>query len=337
MASVGYTLNKEIDRQKILDAITQDGRELGVLPQLSRIKPKLDIRTFKTLPSTSTYLWEKLRIGQADSGTAIIAQCQSAGRGQRGRQWESEAGGLYLSLAIEPNWPITHSAQLTCLSAWGITTALNNLGIAANIKWPNDILYKGKKLGGILTETKLSHATLSADDFPQAGQSEAIITQAVIGVGMNWHNPVPKTGINLLNILETDESIEVDKNKINCLEVLIALVLRGILQGVIFQQQVGSQVFMKAYQKLLTQVGRTVSLDSNGKLSLASPVQDISDRRLSPQSSDLWANRSGEVVGISEEGYLEVALSRSNHHIEGHLDSPNKKILRLKPSEICIS
>ena len=145
-----------LDKRKILAAIACDGSELGVMPELATLKPKLDLHTFTSLSSTSTQLWKMLRTGQATPGSAVIAQQQAAGRGQRGRSWQSSAGGLYLSLALEPNWSITHSAQLTCLSAWRITTALNNLGIAANIKWPNDILYKGKKIGGILTETKIS-------------------------------------------------------------------------------------------------------------------------------------------------------------------------------------
>ena len=214
-------------------------------------------------------------------------------------------------------------------------------------------MFEGKKLGGILTETKLAQSIQKApegscDDIPKP-----MIKQAVIGVGINWHNPVPETGITLVNILEGDKSPQLGKNKINCLEKLIALVLRGILQGVVFQQQVGSQVFMKAYQKLLTQVGQTVSLDSSGKLSLALPTVAFSGNALeaprqvgNKSDASLWANRSGEVIGVSEEGYLQVALHQAKPGSGVNQDctqAPAKvlktsvdNILLLKPSEIHI-
>ncbi|MEL6937766.1 MAG: biotin--[acetyl-CoA-carboxylase] ligase [Cyanobacteria bacterium J06598_1] len=327
--------------EKIRAAIALNAAELGIRPEFARIHPKFHLHTYTALPSTSTQLWKLLAAG-APSGTVVIAQQQSAGKGQRGRTWESPSGGLYLSLGLEPNWPVKHSAQLTCLSAWGIATALNNLGIDVQIKWPNDLLFRGKKLGGILTETKLSQAPESApQDSPSKAseESKTKIKQAVIGVGINWHNPTPHTGISLAKVIEEIPS-ELGKNKINCLEMLIAIVLRGILQGVLFQQQVSSQVFMKSYRKLLTQVGQTVSLDSSGKLSLATPA-------VHPHPHS-WANRSGEVIGISEEGYLQVALhpafSRDNAPSLTGLSSTDlgpadsvENILLLKPSEIHIS
>ncbi|MEM9944738.1 MAG: biotin--[acetyl-CoA-carboxylase] ligase [Cyanobacteria bacterium P01_D01_bin.36] len=338
---------------------------MGVCPEFARIRPQFDIHLFDTLPSTNTQVWQMLGAG-AKAGCVAIAHRQTAGRGQRGRSWKSAVGGLYLSLALEPDWPVAYGAQLTCLSAWGIAIALNNIGIAVKIKWPNDLYFEGKKLGGILTETKLSQSP----PFREGSDWDStLIKQAVIGVGLNWHNVVPETGVSLLTILKRI-SPRVDKNKINCLEVLIAIVLRGILQGYIFQRQVGNQDFMKAYEKLLTQVGCTVSLDSRGRLSLAEPVglshglshslsrrdsksacPRVTTRVLkdaspgdSVKGSRQWANRSGKVVGITEEGYLQVALhplpfdkkNGSTAHIPtAHIPSDN--ILLFRPSEIHIS
>ncbi len=239
-----------------------DGTELGICSEFSKIRPQFDIHLFKTLPSTNTQLWKMLK-ASAKAGTVVIAQQQSAGRGQRDRIWQSAPGGLYLSLALEPNWPVAHSDQLTCFSAWGIATALNNLGIPIRIKSPNDLFYNGKKLGGILTETKLAQSdTISSKPLPtrEKSDSSARIKQAVIGVGLNWHNPVPQTGITLTKILETRQYAHA-QTKISCLEILIVVVLRGILQGYFYQQQAGSQVFMKTYQKLLTQVSKTASVE----------------------------------------------------------------------------
>lgn len=319
-----------------------NGDHLGICPEFRHIQPKFDLHVFECVDSTSAQLWKMVNQG-AEAGTVAIAQRQSAGRGQRGRSWLSGPGGLYLSVALSPDWPVDYSAQLTCMSAWGIATALNNLGVPVQIKWPNDLFFEGKKLGGILTETRLAQASAeSAESQRQPSrQPVARIKQAVIGVGINWHNQVPETGTTLTKILKALPE-GAARNKISCLEVLAALVLRGILQGTFFQQQVGNQAFMKAYQKLLTQTGKTVSL-SNDLRSLA-----VSDDPVTRRWDTLQlANRSGEVVGISEEGYLKVALCNSSCFADGSAPSPDSltadgnthssELLLLKPSEIHIS
>ncbi|MGB3300433.1 MAG: biotin--[acetyl-CoA-carboxylase] ligase [Phormidesmis sp.] len=237
-----------------------EGAELGISPEFQRIRPRFDVHVFESLPSTNTRLWQMMAQG-AIAGTVAIAQRQSSGRGQHGRVWQSEPGGLYLSLALEPDWPVSDQGQLTSMSAWGIAIALNNLGLPIKIKWPNDLFFEGKKLGGILTETKLAQPTTDFASSPTSAKSAPRIKQAVIGVGINWHNPIPKTAITLAKILELMPK-SAAQNKINCLEVLIALVLRGILQGYFFQQRVSNQVFMKAHSNLLIRMDEFVSLDS---------------------------------------------------------------------------
>ncbi len=379
-----------ISLEKIQFALACDASDLGINPEFQKIRSKFDVHVFESLPSTSTQLWQMMSQG-AGSGTVAIAQQQSCGRGQRGRSWQSEPGGLYLSLALEPDWPITHSAQLTCMSAWGIATAFNNLGLPIRIKWPNDLFFEGKKLGGILTETKLAQSTAERSTSKTQLNSPTHIKQAVIGVGINWHNLVPETGITLSKILEL-VSNSAARNKINCLEMLVALVLKGMLQGYFFQQQVGSQVFMKAYSDLLTQVGEIVSLNS-GLLDLAVLAEQASGEKtlahqslngqslymhlldkqidkqkkvdkqkkapserqgivLEPTVKAQLAKRSGEIIGVSEEGYLKVALSKTSTSASVHgragprelLTSPSAdpsvghipEILLFKPSEIYI-
>ncbi len=243
-----------LDANKVQAALLIDAAELGILPAFRQIQPRFDVHVFECLASTSTQLWRMIATG-AGAGTVVIAQRQSCGRGQRGRVWQSEPGGLYLSLALEPDWSVTNGAQLTYLSAWGIATAMNNLGLPVQIKWPNDLFFEGKKLGGILTETKLAGAT-GTDGIP--GDSPHI-KQAVIGVGINWHNPVPETGITLMKILERVPE-GTAHHTVDCLEGLAAVALKGILQGVFFYQQVGRQVFMKRYHDLLTPASKIASL-----------------------------------------------------------------------------
>ncbi|MBD3667044.1 MAG: bifunctional biotin--[acetyl-CoA-carboxylase] ligase/biotin operon repressor BirA [Kangiella sp.] len=102
----------------------------------------------------------------------LVAEYQSAGRGRRGRQWVSPlASNLYWSIGWQTQMPVQQLGGLSLVVGLAIIKALGNLGVkGVQLKWPNDIRYKGKKLGGILIE-------LSGD--------VAGALQVVVGVGLN--------------------------------------------------------------------------------------------------------------------------------------------------------
>jgi BirA family transcriptional regulator, biotin operon repressor / biotin---[acetyl-CoA-carboxylase] ligase len=198
------------------------------------------LHIFESLASTSQTLWELLARG-ATPGSVVIATEQTAGRGQWGRQWQSPRGGLYLSLALAPNLPAQLAPHLTLGSAWGIATTLRDKGIPVSLKWPNDLVLSGRKLGGILTETRV-----------QQGK----ITKAVVGVGINWTNLVPETGINLQSFLENHPTAS-----ITSLEMLAAITLVSIVSGYQYWQQETIETLLSSYENLLTNLGQKVMVD----------------------------------------------------------------------------
>ncbi len=114
-------------------------------------------------------------------GLVIFAESQSAGRGRMGRRWSSPAGrGLWFSVLLRPDLSPTECTQLTAASANALARAVEVVtGISPEIKWPNDLLIKGKKIAGILTEmsAELEHvrsvvlgigidANQTTSDFP---------------------------------------------------------------------------------------------------------------------------------------------------------------------------
>ncbi|MFN6516425.1 MAG: biotin--[acetyl-CoA-carboxylase] ligase [Nostoc sp. CreGUA01] len=236
-----------------LETALKAGRKYPYLP--------FDLHFFESVSSTNQTLWEMVNQG-ANSGTVVIATSQTAGRGQWGRQWISPIGGLYLSLAISLDQKIeaTDSYQLTFASAWGIASQMRQHNVDVEIKWPNDLVLNSRKLGGILTETKVNK-----------GQ----ITQAIIGVGINWANPVPETGINL-------ESWQASHNsrRISSLEILTSTVLLGIESGMQCLFQEGISILLSRYLDLLTNMGDKVCVN----------------------------NLSGTVVGVTPQGNLRVNL-----------------------------
>jgi BirA family biotin operon repressor/biotin-[acetyl-CoA-carboxylase] ligase len=241
---------------------------LETLRSLSSFSPPavtaLDIRILDSVSSTNQTLWE-LRQQGAKSGTVAIATQQTAGRGQWGREWQSTPGGLYLSMGIDCHLDSTQHPQLTMATAWGIASQLREYNIPVQLKWPNDLILNKRKLGGILTETKISQQQ---------------IIQAVIGVGINWNNVVPETGINLQYFL----SESTDPPKVQSLELLAALVIRGIEVGLQLCLQGQIEHLLKSYTELLNSLGRRVKIDGN----------------------------SGTVVGVTPTGELRVQLNSIN-------------------------
>ncbi len=195
------------------------------------MKFPLTIHRFPSLASTNQTLWELLAQG-AKAGTVVISEEQTAGRGQWGRYWESGRGGLYLSVAVFPDWEASQSGELTIATAWGIATVLQNYGIPLRLKAPNDLFLVGKKLGGILTETRI--------------QGDKITT-AVIGVGINWSNPVPEVGISLHNYWLSQGV----NPQIQSLSALEDIILEGIVLGYGQLQGKGVSSFLNDYQNLL--------------------------------------------------------------------------------------
>ncbi len=206
-------------------------------------------------------LWELIDQGAVE-GTVVMAAQQTAGRGQWGRQWQSGQGGLYLSMALSPNLQASNSAQLTLCSAWGIAKALRVYSIPVCLKWPNDLLLLQRKLGGILTETRV-----------QQGQ----ITKAVVGVGINWCNGVPESGINLQSFCEQQLS-----SAVISLEMLTAIVLSGLLWGYQRWLKEGMERLLPSYLELLDSQGCHVIVD--GKPGIVTGVTPTGELRVSLKS-----------------------------------------------------
>lgn len=109
-----------------------------------------------------------LALGGAPAGTAVLARRQSRGRGRAGRGFLSPEGGLYLSVLLRPTMPAAAWGLLPLAAAAEVVDQLRARGFAADVKWPNDVLLQGRKLAGILVESRLG--------------GEAF---AVVGIGLN--------------------------------------------------------------------------------------------------------------------------------------------------------
>ena len=104
-----------------------------------------------------------------DTNSVVIANKQTKGKGRFKRSWNSSSGGIYMSIVLEKLNP----SYLTFIAAISAQKAIKeSYGIETKIKWPNDLLFNKKKVCGILTTVK---------------------DKAIIGIGINTNNKIPKT------------------------------------------------------------------------------------------------------------------------------------------------
>lgn len=111
---------------------------------------------YKQLESTNTKI-DELAAEGAKHGIVVVADAQSAGRGRRGRSWESPAGdNIYMSVLLRPELNPQEAPMLTMVMAHSVAKAIEaRLNLKLQIKWPNDLIISGKKVCGILTEMSL--------------------------------------------------------------------------------------------------------------------------------------------------------------------------------------
>jgi BirA family biotin operon repressor/biotin-[acetyl-CoA-carboxylase] ligase len=123
------------------------------------------LERFAEVGSTNDVLKERARQG-APEWTVVLADRQSAGRGRQGRPWASPPGNLFLSVLLRPRFPAVSVIPLVA----GVALAEALPQVEARLKWPNDVLVKGRKLAGILAEA-------------QSGASG--VEAVVLGIGVN--------------------------------------------------------------------------------------------------------------------------------------------------------
>ena len=203
--------------------------------------------TLKEVDSTNTFLKNLVSNSKPlPEGTVIMAESQYAGRGQQQNGWHSQAGkNLTFSLLLNPSFlPVTQQFDLTRVISLGVFNALEALlGDQLKIKWPNDIYYGDKKLGGILIENLLQGS---------------LIKQAVIGIGINvnqleFPDWVPNP-ISINQILQQDYD----------LQLLLSQICRHIEAWYLKLRAGKTELIREAYLNSMYWLNETHLFRSNG-------------------------------------------------------------------------
>jgi BirA family biotin operon repressor/biotin-[acetyl-CoA-carboxylase] ligase len=117
------------------------------------------VRMIESVTSTNDVAWQQFAAG-ADDGFVLFAEHQSAGRGRLGRTWESPRGASVMcSVVLVDREASIDPGALSLICAIAACDAIRaTTGVAAEIKWPNDLLARGRKLGGVLVESRADRA-----------------------------------------------------------------------------------------------------------------------------------------------------------------------------------
>ena len=230
---------------------------------------------YKEVDSTNAEA-RRLSVEGAESGLVVTAKKQTAGKGRRGRSWESPADeNLYLSILLRPSLEPEKAPMLTLVMAYSVAKVLQREEIQVLIKWPNDLVLSGKKVCGILTEMNLSGTQ---------------IEDVIVGVGLN---------VNTMNFpveLE-DKATSLRKETLRELErgELLQLILKEFdKQYQRFLENQNLEFLQEDYNAMLINRGREVMVLEPGKEYLAKA---------------LGINKLGELLVRKEDGSTEEVFA----------------------------
>ena len=189
LRAFGYTIHSSEEFGLVLSELPDMVYSWDVAANLGTQYFGCEVRSFPFLDSTNRYAAQWAAEG-ARHGAVVVTDQQLKGRGRFERQWVSPAGkGLYFTIIFRPALKMREVPLLTLLVSVAVVEAIENIcDIKALIKWPNDVLYEGHKLCGILAEARSDktgkpnyavvgigvNANLEPEDFPSDAKGTSL-------------------------------------------------------------------------------------------------------------------------------------------------------------------
>lgn len=253
-----------------------------------------ELRCLDCVDSTNLRAWH-CGEGDAVEGTVVIADQQSAGKGRMGRTWASPAGvNLYLSVLLRPDLAPRHAPQFTFLSALAVARAVEAMsGLRPTVKWPNDVLLRGRKVAGLLNE--------------MSAETEHIHF-LVLGIGVNLNMTQEQFPADLRY---PATSLALEKGmKVSRLAFCRAL-LRELDDLYTLYQERGFAPIREGWEGYFDLVGRAVSVDGGSQLLTGEVTGVDADGALLVRLPDGRVERilSGDVRPLSPPSPLSSRVS----------------------------
>lgn len=260
----------------------------AVLGEVRTVGRRIDC--FASIDSTNDYL-KRIAADGAPDGTVAVAAEQTAGRGRRGRSFQSAADqGVYLSALLRPQLGAGSLLPLTGLCAAAMCSAVERVcAVRPQIKWTNDLVLNGKKLCGILTELGMEGGALS---------------YVIVGIGVNVSQKAEDFEGEVAGIatsLERELGTPVSKNALAAamigeLDALYTALLRGETAD-----------YLARYRRDCVTIGKEVRLmwQDAGEKVFALDVDDAFGLVVRHENGEVETIRTGEVSVRGLYGYVE--------------------------------
>ncbi|MGC1854412.1 MAG: biotin--[acetyl-CoA-carboxylase] ligase [Candidatus Aquirickettsiella sp.] len=210
------------------------------LGEANQLLSQLEVLTL--VDSTNNYLLKKT---EYTGNYAVFAEHQTAGRGQFKRTWYSNFGkNIALSLLWQFSNPLNKLGGLTLAVGIGLVKALEEYGLKKiQLKWPNDIIYEGKKLAGILVESR---------------SIEHKLQRMVIGIGLNLYTPSThsSTEDQAITSIFSLQNLPPRRNR------LAVLILKNLLHTLIVFEVKSLNYFLQDWQRLDNLAGKLITIQN---------------------------------------------------------------------------
>lgn len=219
---------------------------------------------FDSIDSTQDFA---LKIASQDNenGTVIISKKQTGGKGRMKRKWFSPIGGIWMSIIIHPDFDISNTILVPIATSLALCKAMEKTTkIRPELKWPNDITIKGKKVAGILVDTSI-----------ESNKIESLI----LGVGINFkikQEKLKKIIINSPNyygattlVKKNESALHLVQQFLYELEVIFQWINSGLTKKIIFEwtkrsSTIGKNISIINDKKIVT--GKATKIDNDGAL-----------------------------------------------------------------------
>jgi len=250
--------------------------ELGIKGEIGK-----RILFYENVDSTNTVAAELAERG-AQEGTVVLADSQEKGKGRIGRYWVSPPGvNIYMSIISRPEIKIREGQLLTMMASIGCAKALKRVtGLTVTLKWSNDLMVSGRKIGGILAEMK----TLSGK-----------IIYAITGIGINVNmelDSLPE------DIKETATSIKNETGVTHSRKTIIVEILNEIDYWYRTFREKGKGILLSEWKKLASDLGKEVKVTDGKKVikGLAESIDEEGRLILKLASGEFRKLRAGDVT-----------------------------------------